>query len=297
MPAHTADEVAAKAVEETTGKDEKPVAEAKDKGNGADREETAPDQVEVDARKSGWKPKEEYTGDVPWVDAKTWNERGPLLKRISDQSKYIKEMKRTVDAMAKHFTKSVEAGVNKTLAELRAQKKEAIESGDVAKVDSIDKQIEQTRTVRADIPTAQEVAPEVADWVKENPWYTKDQELHDFALAYNDSYLKRNPNDLEGSLEATTKAVRKAFPEKFAKADSGKDDGERKKVPAGNVEGGTSPSRGGTKYTASRLTSDQKLAHDQYIKAGTFKKAAEAAKMSETEFYMRQLEEIGELTK
>ncbi len=60
----------------------------------------------------------------------------------------------------------------------------------------------------------------------------------------------------------------------------------------------TSPSRaGGPKYTTSRLTSDQKLAHDQYIKAGTFKKAAEAAKMSESEFYVRQLDEIGELTR
>jgi len=174
---------------------------------------------------------------------------------------------------------------------LQAAKKDAIGEGDVAKVEAIDKAIDEAKATKADIPTAPELAPEIKDWVAANPWYAKDMELHDFALAYNDSYLKRHPDDLAGSLEATTRAVKKAFPDKFS--------GDSKVVKPGPsaVEGSTAPSSAGRKFTVSRLSADQKLAHDQYIKAGTFDKAAAAAKMSPTEFYIKQLDEIGELSR
>lgn len=281
----TPDEIAAQAVADAT----KEAPPEGDKGNG----EATPDPAEASARTQGWKPKDEFTGDPGmWVDAKEFVGRAPLFEKIKGQSKDLKELKKTVDAMAKHFTVNVNAAVNAKISALRAEKKEAIEGGDVAKVEAIEKQIDDAKATKADIPTAPEVAPEVMDWVKANPWYTKDQDLHDFALAYNDSYLKRNPGDIEGSLKATATATKRAFPEKFSedkKAQAGS--------PAGAVEGGTAPARGSSKFTVSRLTSDQKLAHDQYIKAGTFDAVAKDAKMTPTEYYVHQLDEIGELTK
>lgn len=286
MPKPTADEIAAKAVADAT----KETPPEGDKGSGAD---TTPDPVETSARTQGWKPKEEFTGDPAlWVDAKEFIGRAPLFEKIKGQSKDLKEMKRTVDAMAKHFTKSVDAAVTAKIAELKAAKKEAIEGGDVARVEAIDKQIDDAKATKADIPTAPEVAPAVMDWVKENPWYTKDAELHDFALAYNDSYLKRNPGDIEGSLKETVKATKRAFPEKFP-ADTKKPVASA----AASVEPGTAPAKAGHRYTVSRLTTDQKLAHDQYIKAGTFDELAKAAKVTPTEYYVKQLDEIGELTR
>lgn len=285
----TPEEIAAQAVADAAKAAETP-PEGGDKGNG----EAAPDPAEVAAKAQGWKPKEEFTGDPAlWVDAKEFVGRAPLFDKIKTQSKDLKEIRKTVDAMAKHFTANVNHAVNAKIAALRAEKKEAIEGGDVDKVEAIDKQIDEAKSTKADIPTAPEVAPEVMDWVKANPWYTKDQELHDFALAYNDSYLKRNPGDIEGSLKATATATKRAFPEKFLEETKGKTAGS----PAGTVEGGTAPVKGSTKYTVGRLTSDQKLAHDQYIKAGTFDAVAKAAKMSPTEYYVKELENIGELTK
>lgn len=285
----TADEIAAKAATDAEEAKGKAVGAGDgDKGNG----EVAPDPAEAAARAQGWKPKDEFTGDPGlWVDAKEFVGRAPLFEKIKGQSKELKEIKRTVDAMAKHFTANVNHAVNAKIAELKSQRREAIEGGDVEKVEKLDKAIEDQKTVRADIPTAPEVAPAVTDWVKENPWYTKDQELHDFALAFNDTYLKRNPGDIEGSLEATAKATKKAFPEKFP--DTKRPSGS----PAPAVEGATAPASAGKKYTASRLNSDQKLAHDQYIKAGTFDAVAKAAKMTPTEYYVHQLDQIGELTK
>jgi len=285
MPDPTAEEIAAKAAEDAHKTDDK--AGDGDKGNGT----AAPDPSETAARTQGWKPKEEFTGDPAlWVDAKEFIGRAPLFDKIKTQGKDLKEIRKTVDAMAKHFTANVNHAVNVKIAELRAAKKEAIEGGDVATVEAIDKQIDDAKATKADIPTAPEVAPEVKSWVDANPWYIKDRDLHDFALAYNDSYLKRNPGDIEGSLKATATATKKAYPEKFPEDAKGK-------TPASTVEGATAPAKTGAKYTVSRLTSDQKLAHDQYIKAGTFDALAKVAKMTPTEYYVQQLDGIGELTK
>ena len=252
MPADkkTADEIAAEATANATTPE--PEAEAQ-----------APDPVETAAREQGWKPKEEYTGKPgTWRDAKEFLDRAPLYEKIKAQSTELKGIKKTVDAMAKHFTANVNHAVAERIAALKVERREAIEGGDVDRVEKLDKAIEEQKTVRADIPTAPEIAPEVSAWVKDNPWYTKDQELHDFALAYNDSYLKRNPGDLEGSLTATVTATKKAFPEKFP--------ADKKTEPAASaaptVEGGTAPSRKSTEFSVSRLSADQKLVYEQIVK-------------------------------
>ena len=139
--------------------------------------------------------------------------------------------------------------------------------------------------------------PEAERWLADlavlsNDYFSVPVEDYDFALAYNDSYLKRHQGDIEGSLKATAIATKRAFPDKFPE-DIKKPAGS----PAGTVEGGTAPVKGSTKYTVSRLTADQKLAHDQYIKAGTFDAVAKAAKMTPTEYYVKELENINELTK
>jgi len=292
----TPEEIAAKAVADAND-DVVKASTIVDPAKSADGAEHIPDPNEAAARADGWLPKEEYKGDPEkWVDPKTWVEKGPLLKRISSQSTHIKELKRTVDAMARHLEASVQAGVKQELAKLNAAKKEAVKEGDVEKVEAIDRQIDQAKATKADIPTAKEVAPEIETWVGQNPWYKDDPEMHDFARAFNDTYFKRHPNgDLSDSLKATTDAVKKAFPEKFAVT---KKEDPPAKPNASAVEGSTHPSRaGGPKYSVSRLTADQRLACDQYMKAHTFDKLAEAAKMTPTEYYIKQLDEIGELTK
>jgi hypothetical protein len=290
MPDEKAEEIAAKAAEDAGKEGEKPEVET-------EKEAAPTDPMEVAARADGWRPKGEYKGDPgKWVDAKTWVEKGPLLKRISSQSEHIKELKSTVDAMAKHFNATVEATVKAKIAALRTEKKAAIESGDVAKVEEIDSQIDEQKAIKVDIPTGKEVAPVVKDWVKDNEWFIKDPELHDFALAFNDAYLKRHPGDIDGCLRATGEATKRAFPEKFPAAKKEADDPAPGRKPSA-VEGSTTPSGGGKKFSLSRLTQEQKRAHDQYIKAGTFDKIAAAAKMTPTEYYVKQLDEIGELSR
>lgn len=251
------------------------------------------DPVETSARAQGWKPKKEFTGDPAlWVDAKEFIGRAPLFEKIKDQSKVLKKMEKTVDAMAKHLTANVQYGVKVELAKLKAAKREAIEGGDVAKVEAIDKQIDETKATKADIPTAPDMSASVKEWGEKNEWFFKDEDLHDAAMIANDLYLKRHPGDVEGALKHVSRTIEKNYAD-HPLIKKGNPSGS----PVPTVEGSTAPASTGKKYTVSRLNADQKLAHDQYIKAGTFDALAKAAKMTPSEYYVHQMDEIGELTK
>jgi hypothetical protein len=254
------------------------------------------DPIEAAARVKGWKPKAEFTGEpADYVGAEAFLARGPLLEKISTQSRQLNKVTKTMETMARHFNKNVEHAANARIKELEYQKTEAIKTGDVPQVRAIDTAIEHERAAKADaIPAgdgkAVEVPPEVEKWVNANPWYVSNAEMHDFAYAHNETYLKRHPGDLEGSLRSTTAAIRRAFPDKFLKPTTVKPDDT-----VSVVEGGGAPASGGKAYTVNRLNADQRNALSQYLKAGTFTELAKEAKMSPTEYYIRDLEMIGEI--
>jgi len=65
----------------------------------------APDPVETAARSRVGNRKRSYTGKPgTWRDAKEFLDRAPLYEKIKAQSTELKGIKKTVDAMAKHFT-------------------------------------------------------------------------------------------------------------------------------------------------------------------------------------------------
>lgn len=267
---------------------------AADKGSEADAEAQERQAVEAAARAKGWKPKPEYTGEPgAFIDAKEFLGREPLFTALKESRRETKELRKTVDAMVSSFQKTVDGQVKVQLAKLQEQKREAIKEGDVEKVEAIDKQIDQTRAAKADAPTANQVAPEVKEWVDRNPWFTADPELHEAAIALNDAYLKRNPGDLTGMLAHVEARVKKLFPEKFPKppgGDNGADKGDGAGKPkAGAVEGATMPSGAAKKYDVRRLTPDQKRVYEQMVKP----RQGEAV-LSHDE-YFKGLEAIGEL--
>lgn len=271
-----------------------------DKGTPGVQEDAAvtPDPVEVTARAKGWKPKEEYTGDPGlYVDAKEFLGREPLFDRMRTLLKENKEIKKTVDAMARHFNKNVEREVNAKIAELQYQKKEAVKTGDVAQVEAIDKaiDIEKERKAEVTAPTRPEVAPDVVAWVEANPWYLKDPEMHDFAVSYQDAYMKRHPGDgIAASLDRTLEATKRAFPDKFPKPTIKPTNGEGDDdaLPAGKLkvapvaDGGAGAQGGGKKYTMNRLSADQRRVYDQIVTG---------AKVTTHDAFFKSLDEIGEL--
>ena len=107
-----------------------------------------------------------------------------------------------------------------------------------------------------------------------NKWFNEDQELRDFAIAHNETWLKRNPGKVADSLKATDEAVRKAYPDKFQTL-----------IKPHSAESGTQ-SKGVTKFDTSRLTPEQKMAYRQFVTVNKI--------MSHDE-YFKSLDEIGAL--
>lgn len=229
------------------------------------------------AREKGWRPPEEFEGDdKDYVSAEEFIKREPLFNKIKVQSKELKEMKRTVEAMATHFKKQTELEVRKAIAALKDKRKDAIEVGDVDAVDKIDQEIEQQKQAH----TTEEVASppaEITEWVEQNKWFESDNELKEFAIAFNQAYINKHPGDLQKSLVETTKAVKAAYPEKFKNP-------KREEPPP--VSGGGKPASNETKYSIKNLSQDQKLVYNQMVKQHKV--------VSHDEFF-KGLEDIGEL--
>jgi hypothetical protein len=232
--------------------------------------ETKPDAsrtVEDLARSKGWKPKEEFDGPTErFVGAEEFIGREPLIESIKSLKKEIRESKKTVDEMARFHAQSVEREVAKRISTLKAEKRDAIELGDVAKVEAIEKKIDAEQ--KAAPPKAPEIPVSVSEWIDRNAWFKTDSEMKDVAVTLNEAYLKKNPDDLAGSLEDTERKMRTLYPHKFA------DSGDTKSSPpkASPVEGSAPPARTGRKSLRD-LPHEAQAACKAYVKAGVMSEA------------------------
>lgn len=233
--------------------------EVLDTGTGTGTDDATPvgNDAEDAARAKGWRPKEEFTGDGDWVDAEEFLRRKPFFDKMSQQRHEIKRLQRTVESMANHYHKSVAVAVDKAIKSLRAERREAIELGDVDRVDALDAEIAQQQ--QAVVQPANTVAPEIVDWVAENTWFNTDQDMRAFAVAFNENYLKANPQDVGTSLTKTLEAVKRAFPDKFEPQT------RKPAAPASPVESGAAAHKP-AKYDLNKLTTEQKAAYNAYVK-------------------------------
>lgn len=246
-------------------------------GAEAGTEEIRTPEYETVAKEKGWRPKEEYEGDLEaWVGAEEFVKRQPLFDKIKVQSKKLKELERTVEALAKHYQTNIQQAKERAISDLKAERREAIELGEVSKVEQIDEKIAHVSGMPEPDIQPKGLAPEIEQFVADQKdWFNKDDEMTSFAVAYNTNYLQRHPGDLGKSLEETLKAVKKAFPDYWKNL---------KRTAPPNVEGATPSSKEGGKYSYSRLNAEQKLVYDQIVKRH---------KQMSHEEYFKSLDEAG----
>lgn len=185
------------------------------------------DRYELDqAVKSGWKSPDEYKGDTKYfIHPREWNRRVALLRRLDKESDRRRNLEKELDGFHERIKNVMEVTRAKTIAELEAQKKQAVEEADYAAVQNIDEQIEKTHDqyeVEDKRETSPELRPEVEEWVAENPWFEHDKEMTEFAVDYQTIQLSKvkdrnniTSEELRSALEKTTKAMKRAFPDKF----------------------------------------------------------------------------------
>lgn len=185
------------------------------------QEQEAPQysEVELAAMEHGWKPKEEYDGDpATWRDAQLFMTLKPFYEKIETQSKMLKQNQKNFQQIAKDMQLVKAQAYEKAMADLKAQRKEALHDGDIDRAELINEQIDnikeshrQAAAAPQDVP---QVNPEFEGWKSRNSWYVHDEDLRDWADARGLRLHGQGvaPDEVLQTLE---KEVRKKFPEKF----------------------------------------------------------------------------------
>jgi hypothetical protein len=255
-------------------------AQGADKGEPTGGINTGADgEIERIARDMGWKPESEFDGAKEvYVDAAEYIRRGKdiqdnMRKLIKEQRKQLAGVDETLRELKKHNERVYKAeitNIKKELGDLKSKKREAIEEGDVEKVEQIDEQIgaleESLDTKKVAPPdtrkkTAEDEAAsaEFDAWVKNNKWYEENPEM----AAYADQIAEDNPalSFRRVSLLAEKK-VKEAFPEAFGNK-NGVSEPPR-------VEGSARGNRGrsGSRVSKSSLTNEQRFVMQQFVSRG-----------------------------
>lgn len=174
------------------------------------------------ALEQGWRPKEDFEGgEDEFIDYAEFVRRGELFRKIESQSKDMKEMRRALAEMSKHNSKIREVEYARAVADLKAQKKAAMNEGDFDKAEEIDDKIDLVKdqqradaqaAVQAAIP--QEVHPELQAWMNRNPWYNSDPKMKAYADVLGQQLGgSMSPTDV---LKEVEKEVKERFKEKFS---------------------------------------------------------------------------------
>lgn len=188
--------------------------------------------TETNAREQGWVSQEEWEAegkDVDaWRPAKEFVDRGELYKSIHSTKRELKQTQAALGALQKHHAFVFEKAQKAALEELKREKRIAIKNEDFQKLESveedIDKLTEQQEAEKQEFQKEQQavavqtqgIHPDFAAWQESNAWYTKDEDLREYADFKGIKYTQKNPGvDPKVVLEYVTKEVKKQFPDKF----------------------------------------------------------------------------------
>jgi len=202
--------------------------------------------VEVKARELGWRPKADFHGDESqFIDAAEFVRRQPLFEKIEHMGKELKETKKVLTMLQEHHSKVKETEYQRALAELKVQKKQALEEGDADKLIVIDDTIIELREQQRrdkEVPQVKQEPkenPEFSDWKSNNKWYVNDTEMREFADAIGVKHAQSNPDKTPAEVLKYVEAqVKRGFPDKFVNPKRSQPSAVEGGAPSGTSTGG-----------------------------------------------------------
>lgn len=168
-------------------------------------EETPPEvelsEAEQEASQMGWAPKEDWikAGHDPkeWRSAEVWLDRGRFFSTINSLKNELQVTKQQVGEAYQLGRKMAETALQDELKELRAEKRQALEIGDMVKADEIQEQIDSTkdksREIPPPVPRNFAPPPEHELFIQRNPWYNSNKVLKYTADAIGVEYMQTHP--------------------------------------------------------------------------------------------------------
>jgi hypothetical protein len=196
------------------------VEEKKEEASKEEAQEYTEDETQ--ALESGWKPKDQWEGDIKkWVPAEEYNRRGELFGKIDSMGRDLRDTKKALRMLQDHHGKVKETEYNRALASVREAKKQALRDGDVdlaAEADErmIDMKAEQISERQVNAQQAAQPDPRFIQWADRNSWYKQDGEMRAFADDVGIAHAKANPEKSpEEVLKYVESRVKRTYAEKF----------------------------------------------------------------------------------
>ena len=267
-----------------------------------------------EARRTGWKPKEEFRGNPDkWTPPDAWVERAETVLPIATAAqkklaKQVEDLQAKLDAQAQDFSARLQRQQAMEVENLKRQRQAIIRDYESAKVaaaregdadkvarletakqealaETLEREHEITK--EPEKPKTEPKKPELPEnvqaWVDRNPWFLQDQVLHQAAAAH-DQYLKRTKPGLtvDQHLAAVEQHVKKMYPDAFgASADDAEVEDEpaprRSAVASGGRAAGSAPAT--QSALARKLPAEARQAGQRFVQDGLYKNLDEYAKV------------------
>ena len=153
----------------------------------AEPNETEVDPYEAEAQQYGWKPAGDWAGEGH-MSAEKFMTRGPGTSRkleatVTNLSKELEEQKGRTARNERAITAAADARVSAAEDRIRAEMREAVEGGDTAKFDALEKERDEIRSAPVSNGPSQGDQDAVKSWVADNPRYKSDTEFEAVAQA------------------------------------------------------------------------------------------------------------------
>jgi hypothetical protein len=230
------------------------------------QEEQTPElsPVEVQAMELGWKPEEDFKADAKnegkkWRSAEEFMDRKSLFDRIESGNHEVKQLKKTLQQLASHQANIEKVAFQKALAELKAQRKEALAENDLVRAEEIRDEMDDVRDkIEKVVPPVEVPAgppPELVEFKQRNSWYQRDDAMTRYADSVGQELFQQGlaPHKV---LEGVERRTREAFPEKFRNPNR---ESAPEMVPSGR-RAGSSP--------VFRLTDDEEKIVKNFVATG-----------------------------
>lgn len=158
--------------------------------------------VEEQARAQGWLPPEEAVekGVSPddTVSAQSYLDRGPLMRQIKLLNQRNRTMAQQFDKLQNKVSEAEVQGYEQAVVDLKAQRDEAFDELDNARVRQLDEQIEQHETQKEELIKDQQQQqtfdPETMEFVQANQdWWAKEADTMQFAVNAEKNVKLLNP--------------------------------------------------------------------------------------------------------
>ncbi len=239
--------------------------------------EAVVDPTEASARTLGWRPKEEFTGDEKnWYPADEFLRRGDLLAEISKRGNENKQLRESVEMLARKFESQEKKAYADALAQLRQERDLAIDVGDRARVYDIENRMSGMNQPVETIPTQNAHAQEIQNFVTRNAaWFNDATPQNAGYKAEAIAYDVTLPADMEVT-------ARLAKVEHYMMQRLNVHNKEAVQVQSAESK----PVKSSGKKNFDHLSASQKTICDRFIKMGVFKTRQE---------YVNELDRQGDL--